>query len=124
MVLSWKVLQEDFNGDTYYENTIGVTVLNEEQLQEVIIKVDHKNAPYVLTKPFHSSQELMERTNDNAMIFKMKVHLNFELERLILGFGDSIEVPVYITLAELYLHIYVKIKRQLSLVGVSFLICN
>lgn len=85
-------LQEDFNGDTYYENTIGVTVLNEEQLQEVIIKVDHKNAPYVLTKPFHSSQELMERTNDNAMIFKMKVHLNFELERLILGFGDSIEV--------------------------------
>ncbi|NER17353.1 helix-turn-helix transcriptional regulator [Spongiivirga citrea] len=85
-------LNEDFDGDTFYENTIGVTVLNEEQLQEVIIKVDHKNAPYVLTKPFHSSQELVERASDNGMIFKMKVHLNFELERLILGFGDSIEV--------------------------------
>lgn len=85
-------LNEHFDGDTFYENTIGVTVLNEEQLQEVIIKVDHKNAPYVLTKPFHSSQELIERTTDNGMIFKMKVHLNFELERLILGFGDSIEV--------------------------------
>ncbi len=85
-------LKEDFDGDSYYESTIGVTVLNEEQLQEVVIKVDHKNAPYVLTKPFHSSQELVERTPDNGMIFKMKVHLNFELERLILGFGDSIEV--------------------------------
>ncbi|MFP2995190.1 WYL domain-containing protein [Spongiivirga sp. MCCC 1A20706] len=85
-------LKEDFDGDSYYESTIGVTVLNEEQLQEVVIKVDHKNAPYVLTKPFHSSQELVEKTPDNGIVFKMKVHLNFELERLILGFGDSIEV--------------------------------
>jgi len=29
---------------------------------------------------------------DGSHTFKIKVHLNFEIERLILGFGDSIEV--------------------------------
>ncbi len=84
-------LDESFNGDEYYKNTIGVTVLNDAQLQEIIFKVDNFNAPYILTKPFHASQEVLEMT-DEGMIFRIKVHLNFELERLILGFGESIEV--------------------------------
>lgn len=83
---------ENFNGDEYYKNTIGVTVLNEEQLQEIIVKVDRSNTPYIITKPFHHSQEVMEQLEDGSTMIKMKVHLNFELERLILGFGDSIEV--------------------------------
>lgn len=83
---------ENFNGDTYYKNTIGVTVLNDEQLQEVVLKIDQSNAPYVITKPFHHSQEVIERTDDGSTIIKLYVHLNFELERLILGFGDTIEV--------------------------------
>ncbi len=85
-------LKENFNGDTYYKNTIGVTVLNEEQLQEVILRIDKNNAPYVLTKPFHHSQEVVEKLKDGSTIIKLYVHLNFELERLILGFGSTIEV--------------------------------
>lgn len=84
-------LDESFNGDEYYKNTIGVTVLNDTQLQDVIFRVDNFNAPYVLTKPFHASQEVLEM-EDEGVTFKIKVHLNFELERLILGFGDSIEI--------------------------------
>ncbi|GAA3510185.1 WYL domain-containing protein [Aquimarina addita] len=83
---------EPFNGDIYYHNTIGVTVLNDAQLQEVVLKVDPSNAPYVITKPFHHSQKIIERTEDGSVIITFYVHLNFELERMILGFGDTIEV--------------------------------
>ncbi|WP_109436647.1 YafY family protein [Aquimarina sp. AU119] len=83
---------EKFDGDNYYKNTIGVTVLNDEQLQEVILKIDRSNAPYVITKPFHHSQEVIEKLDDGSIVIKLNVHLNFEFERLILGFGDTIEV--------------------------------
>ncbi len=81
-----------FNGDEYYKNTIGVTVLNDEQLQEIILKIDRKNTPYVITKPFHHSQEIVEKLEDGSAIIKLHVHLNLEFERMILGFGDTIEV--------------------------------
>ena len=84
--------KSDFNGDTFYENTIGVTVLNDDQLQEVHLKLDRRNAPYVLTKPFHHTQRIVERFEDGGVVVSVKVHLNFEFERLILGFGESIEV--------------------------------
>ncbi|WP_405574413.1 helix-turn-helix transcriptional regulator [Winogradskyella sp. Asnod2-B02-A] len=83
---------EDFqiDGDVYYKDVVGVTVSN-SRAQRIQFKIDNKNAPYVITKPFHSSQRVIEKTND-GVIFNIFVQINFELERLILGFGDSIEV--------------------------------
>jgi predicted DNA-binding transcriptional regulator YafY len=81
-----------FDGDRYYRNTYGVTVLNDDHLMETELKIDHTNAPYVLTKPFHTSQEVLEQFPDGSMIIRVNVHLNLEFERLILGFGDAIEV--------------------------------
>ncbi|MGY6648083.1 helix-turn-helix transcriptional regulator [Wenyingzhuangia sp. IMCC45574] len=81
-----------FNADEYYKNTIGATVMNDEQLKHVVFKINARNAPYVVTKPFHHSQKTIEVCDDRSMVFEIYVHLNFELERMILGFGDSIEV--------------------------------
>ncbi|WP_046756518.1 helix-turn-helix transcriptional regulator [Kordia jejudonensis] len=83
---------ENFNGDLYYKNTIGVTVLDEKHIQEIILNIEKSNAPYVITKPFHHTQEVMEKHKDGSVTIKLCVHINFELERLILGFGDAIEV--------------------------------
>ncbi len=85
-------LEESFNGDDYYKNTIGVTVLNSNHVQDIILKVDPSNAPYILTKPLHHTQEIMERYENGSLTFKIQVHINFELERMILGFGEAIEV--------------------------------
>ena len=90
--LSIPYLEENFNGDLHYKNTIGVTVLDEEHVEDVILKIERSNAPYVLTKPFHHSQEFIERDEDGNVTIRLKVHINFELERLILGFGETIEV--------------------------------
>jgi len=85
-------LTESFNGDEHYKDTIGVTVLNYEGLVKTVLKIDRMNAPYVLTKPFHHSQKLIERQKDGSILIELKVHLNFEFDRLILGFGNSIKV--------------------------------
>ncbi|MGB1216293.1 MAG: helix-turn-helix transcriptional regulator [Saprospiraceae bacterium] len=83
---------DHFNGDEYYKNTIGVSVFSTQPPRQVIFKVDKRNAPYVETKPFHHSQKLIEKDENGNITFEIQVHLNFELERLILGFGSSIEV--------------------------------
>ena len=85
-------LSANYNTEDYYKNTIGVTVLDERNLSFIIFKVDRDNAPYVRTKPFHSSQEVVSTAKDGSTTFKMRVHQNFELERLFLGFGDALEV--------------------------------
>lgn len=83
---------EDFNGDLFYQNTYGVTVLGDSMLMDVMLKIDHQNAPYVLTKPFHHSQILLETLEDGSIIIQLRLHLNMEFDRLLLGFGPSIEV--------------------------------
>lgn len=80
----------NFNGDKYYKDVIGVTVSN-IRAERIQFWIDKKNAPYVITKPFHSSQRVIKKTDD-GVIFNIFVQINFELERLILGFGDTIEV--------------------------------
>lgn len=83
---------ENFDGESYYKNTIGVTVLNDDSLQEIHLKVNAYNAPYVLTKPFHHTQELIGNYTDGSILISLKVHLNFEFTRLLMGFADAIEV--------------------------------
>ena len=82
----------DFNGDEYYQNTIGVTVMSGHELQETHLRIDPYNAPYVLTKPFHHSQRVLKTLPDGGVIISVKVDINYEFERLILGFGDAIQV--------------------------------
>jgi predicted DNA-binding transcriptional regulator YafY len=78
------------DGDVYYKDVVGVTVAN-TRATRIEFWIDKKNAPYVITKPFHASQRLIRNTED-GVIFNILVQINFELERLILGFGDSIEI--------------------------------
>lgn len=78
------------DGDTYYKEVVGVTVAN-TRAQRIQFWVDKKNAPYVITKPFHKSQRLIEYTED-GVVFNILVQINYELERMILGFGDAIEI--------------------------------
>lgn len=84
--------QKNFNADEYYKNTFGVSVHGDSDLIEIEMKVDRYNAPYVLTKPIHHSQKLLERYSNGSILIGLFVHHNFEIERLILGFAESVEV--------------------------------
>lgn len=76
---------------TYYNNLIGVTKTPEQRESEVIFWIDNANAPYVITKPLHHTQKLLKELDDGK-IFSIKVILNFELERELLGFGPKMRV--------------------------------
>ena len=90
--LKTEYLNNNFEGETYFKNTIGITVLEDKMIRTVILKVDKNNAPYIITKPFHKSQKIIKELPDGGIITEITVHLNYELDRLILGFGNSIEV--------------------------------
>jgi predicted DNA-binding transcriptional regulator YafY len=77
--------------DRYFDDLIGVTKTEQERANKVVLFVDKYNAPYVLTKPIHHSQKLLKE-NEEGIIIRIDVVLNFELEREILGFGECIKV--------------------------------
>lgn len=89
--LKTEYLGEDFDPTTFYQDTYGVTVLGVPPI-EIQLWVSKQNAPYVLTKPFHHSQRLLETKKDRSIIIQLTVHHNYEIERLLLGFGDGVEV--------------------------------
>lgn len=80
----------DFN--TFYGDVIGVTKGLNTQPANVCFWADAKQAPYIQTKPLHHSQKLVALHADGSADFKIKVCLNFELEKVLLGFGDGIIV--------------------------------
>lgn len=82
---------EEFNAEEYFRNVIGVTVNHGIQPEKMILFVNRKHAPYVLTKPIHPSQKLIEK-NDYGITISLEVQHNFELEKEILGLGDGIIV--------------------------------
>ena len=81
----------DFNLTSYLNNVIGVTVNQNGTVDKVLLQADHQTAPYIRTKPLHHSQQIIE-TSSEGVTFLLKVQLNFELEREILGFGEHIKV--------------------------------
>lgn len=85
-------LDYPFNADNYYKNIVGVT-LNEGLNPRVIeLKFDTNQAPYVLTKPIHNTQRLIKENEDGSVIIHLLMVYNYELERVILGYGNGIEV--------------------------------
>ena len=58
---------------------------------EVILWTDHATAPYLITKPLHASQKILYERTDGR-VFSIRVVLNFELDREILGFGARMKV--------------------------------
>ena len=57
-------------------------------------QIDRQQAPYVESKPFHKSQKVEQRFRDGSIQLSLKVVINNELERLILGYGGHVEVIV------------------------------
>ena len=85
------IIDSNFNSDNFYKNAIGVSVSPNLEPENVLLYVNHKQAPYVLTKPFHHSQKEVSRDNYGVTI-SLDVQLNFELEKEILGLGEGIKV--------------------------------
>lgn len=99
----------DFSPKDYYKHTIGVSINNSRPVN-VHLLFDTENAPYVITKPLHPSQQLI-RENEQGVEVVIKVIPNFELEREILAFGEGVKVLAPVKLKQ---HIEKRLEKAVA----------
>lgn len=81
-----------FKPKEYFRDMIGVTRNLDSPVEHVVFRVEQSYVPYIVTKPIHRSQTLIERNEDGSAVFSIDVILNYELEREFLGACESITV--------------------------------
>ncbi len=81
--------EEDFC--EYFEDMIGVSKDTRTEPQHVKLWVSPVSWPYVKTKPLNGSQK-DRKAEDGGRIVTIDVYLNYELEQLILSFGENMKV--------------------------------
>lgn len=75
----------------YFDDVIGVTVHNEKVPEIIRLKVSNILYPYIKTKPLHGSQKEKSKEEEFTHI-ELKLIPNYELESLILSYGEGVEV--------------------------------
>ncbi len=81
---------EDIDFKAYFDNIIGVTLLDKHTpIETITLKFEADRFPYVLSKPLHFSQEV---TNEDEHIITIKVKPNYELRQLIFSYIPDVEV--------------------------------
>jgi predicted DNA-binding transcriptional regulator YafY len=85
-----KYKPSEIDWEEYFFDLVGVTRPENGKLQEIVLKFSPEVAPYVITKPIHPSQK--HKNDPTGLEVKIKVIPNFELERLILSFGEQVKV--------------------------------
>lgn len=74
----------------YFEDIIGVTK-PEGKVEDVVLHFFGKTGKYMETKPLHGSQR-SRWLNDNTLEVSLKLFINYELERLIFSYADTVQV--------------------------------
>ena len=82
---------EELDPDLYFKNIIGVTLPKKQKPIQIAYRVFGDDAKYLQTKPLHASQEILKES-EHWVDFKVCVIPNYELESVLLSFGDQLEV--------------------------------
>jgi len=82
--------QTDIDWNDYFYDIIGVTRYQDKEPESVVLEFTKDVAPYIQTKPLHPSQKT-EWVDDRLRV-TIEVIPNYELESLILSFGEKVKV--------------------------------
>jgi len=80
-----------FDFQEYFEDIIGVSINNNNTLEKVRLWFNKEQLQYVKTKPLHGSQRVFDE-NELGGVVEIEVMPNFELEQLLLSFGERVKV--------------------------------
>jgi predicted DNA-binding transcriptional regulator YafY len=75
----------------YFDDIIGVTKPDGASTESITLQFFGKTGNYIVSKPLHGSQKY-KWTSDDILEVKLKVIINYELERVILSYADSVKV--------------------------------
>lgn len=90
-------IETDIDFNEYFEDVVGVTIPS-DKTENIVLKIDKSLISYIKTKPLHGSQKIKESV-DNYEVH-LKLIPNYELETLILSFGEKIQVLEPMSLVE------------------------
>lgn len=82
----------DFNYKDHLQHIIGVSLVLENEIEDVQFSVTKERANYILTKPLHTSQVYLGQGEDDRERLQISVIPNNELFSLLLSFGADLEV--------------------------------
>lgn len=85
------VENSEINWNEYFEEMIGVTKPEGEEIQTIILHFFGKTGKYIKTKPLHGSQKSKWIDKDTLEV-KIEVIPNYELERVILSYAESVKI--------------------------------
>lgn len=88
--LTDKYTSTDTDWNEYFFDIIGVTRPINKDVETIILEVSKEQAPYIKTKPLQPTQKTSWVRN--KLFVEIKVIPNYELETLILGFGEKVKV--------------------------------
>lgn len=87
-------------GEDFFVDVVGVTKHSRLKKEHIVIYADNSQASYILTKPIHSSQKMIEKNKaDGSMTFSLDVVVNNELIAQLLTYGSGICIMHPISLA-------------------------
>ena len=85
-----KVLQD-------FDEIVGVTYIKENPVEDIRLEFRPPAGNYVLSKPLHHSQRIIEQTS-GRLIISLRLRVNYELKQLILKYIPNVRVlrPKYL----------------------------
>ncbi|MBT8232870.1 MAG: WYL domain-containing protein [Saprospiraceae bacterium] len=82
---------EDFEPDTYFKDIVGVTLAQGQKTKKITFEVYGYTVQYIQTKPIHFSQKLISEEKRKSL-FEVELIPNYELESLLLSYGENLKV--------------------------------
>ena len=79
------------NWQEYFDDIIGVTMPENGIVENITLHFYGKTGKYMETKPLHGSQK-SKWIDDNTLEVNLQLIINYEFERLVLSYADSIKV--------------------------------
>lgn len=80
----------EINFQEFFKDIVGVTIPDDHPIPEkVILRFDEQRFPYIVSKPIHPTQEVIDESDHTIELF---VRPNKELEAQIFSFGPQVEV--------------------------------
>jgi predicted DNA-binding transcriptional regulator YafY len=88
--LDGNYVNDETDWEDFFSDFIGVTK-SLEQITEVKLLFTKSQAPYIITKPIHETQKI-NLLEDGGLEVRINVIPNYELETMLLSFGDKVKV--------------------------------
>ena len=83
--------RNDIDFFDFFDDMIGVSKDTRTTPQKVKLLVSPSLWPYVKTKPLHGTQHTV-KIGEEGTVITIEVYLNYELEQLLLSFGEKVKV--------------------------------